>query len=404
MFNKWKKNTVYISTMQIILLIVNFFLITIISRKYGAEIYGEYASAKSLSVLIGTVTVLSLALVVTRTSANMEEFNSSLFYTTYRVIIRNTFFAFALVIPLSNIFGRNFTYVFFFLLGFVFNEMLHVALAYHQSKGDFVISSKQIITRTVLYGLGGWTIVFLDYSIIWIIVFQAVILTLFFIVAHFSLPNTERSSEGLHDKKELSSAGRKMVLTTFSAALLSELDIVILGIFYSGPILGVLAWSKRILEGLYQLVGASLDIVFPEVSKLSDFKIIADLRKKLRVVVIISFVIPLLYLLLENYANQVFVSVLGEEFSRLAGMFKIVIFSLPFMLWSRINIIFCRAMHFEIALFRIVIVAALTSFVVYFLNANFEIVPIEFGILISQLIISLFTTALINKKINEDLS
>ena len=91
MFNKWKKNTVYISTMQIILLIVNFFLITIISRKYGAEIYGEYASAKSLSVLIGTVTVLSLALVVTRTSANMEEFNSSLFYTTYRVIIRNTF-------------------------------------------------------------------------------------------------------------------------------------------------------------------------------------------------------------------------------------------------------------------------------------------------------------------------
>ena len=35
----------------------------------------------------------------------------------------------------------------------------------------------------------------------------------------------------------------------------------------------VLAWSKRILEGLYQLVGASLDIVFPEVSKLSDFKI-----------------------------------------------------------------------------------------------------------------------------------
>ena len=79
----------------------------------------------------------------------------------------------------------------FFLLGFVFNEMLHVALAYHQSKGDFVISSKQIIIRTVLYGLGGWTIVYLDYSIIWIIVFQAVILILFFIVAHSSLPNTD---------------------------------------------------------------------------------------------------------------------------------------------------------------------------------------------------------------------
>ena len=388
--------------MQIILLIVNFFLITIISREYGAEIYGEYASAKSLSVLLGTVTVLSLALVVTRTSANIQNFDKNLFYTTYKTIIRNTILACAFVIPLSALFGRNSAYVLLFLIGFVFNEMLHVALAYHQSKGDFVISSKQIIIRTILYGIGGWLIIYFKYSIRWIIVFQTLILIIFYFVAHNSLPKKSLPTENKYSTQDLTNSGRKMVLTTFSAALLSELDIVILGIFYSGPILGILAWSKRILEGLYQLVGASLDIVFPEVSKLSDFKIIADLRKKLRVVVIISFVIPLLYLLLENYANQVFVSVLGEEFSRLAGMFKIVIFSLPFMLWSRINIIFCRAMHFEIALFRIVIVAALTSFVVYFLNANFEIVPIEFGILISQLIISLFTTALINKKINED--
>ena len=38
--------------------------------------------------------------------------------------------------------------------------MLHVALAYHQSKGDFVISSKQIIFRTILYGIGGWLIIY----------------------------------------------------------------------------------------------------------------------------------------------------------------------------------------------------------------------------------------------------
>ena len=99
MFTTWKKNTFYISLMQIILLIVNFFLITIISREYGAEIYGEYASAKSLSVLLGTVTVLSLALVVTRTSANVENFDRNLFYTTYKTIIRNTILACFLVVP-----------------------------------------------------------------------------------------------------------------------------------------------------------------------------------------------------------------------------------------------------------------------------------------------------------------
>ena len=64
MLKNWKQNTVYISVMQLTLLIVNFFLITIISREYGAETYGEYASSKSLSVLIGTapdVTALAAA-------------------------------------------------------------------------------------------------------------------------------------------------------------------------------------------------------------------------------------------------------------------------------------------------------------------------------------------------------
>ena len=59
--------------MQLTLLIVNFFLITIISREYGAEIYGEYASSKSLSVLIGTAIVMSLALVVTKALAKNSE-------------------------------------------------------------------------------------------------------------------------------------------------------------------------------------------------------------------------------------------------------------------------------------------------------------------------------------------
>ena len=59
--------------MQLTLLVVNFFLITIISREYGAETYGEYASSKSLSVLIGTAAVMSLALVVTKLLAQKNE-------------------------------------------------------------------------------------------------------------------------------------------------------------------------------------------------------------------------------------------------------------------------------------------------------------------------------------------
>jgi len=402
MFATWKKNTFYISLMQIILLIVNFFLITIISREYGAEIYGEYASAKSLSVLLGTVTVLSLALVVTRTSANVESFDRNLFYTTYKTIIRNTILACFLVVPLSTLFGRNSIYVFIFLIGFVFNEMLHVALAYHQSKGDFVISSKQIIIRTILYGIGGWLIIYFQYSIFWIIVFQTIILIIFYFVAHSSLPAGSSPAENNHSTQDLASSGRKMVLTTFAAALLSELDIVILGVFYSGPILGVLAWSKRILEGLYQLVGASLDIVFPEISKLKNKNEISSVRSKLRIVILISLLIPAAYILLEDIANSVFINVLGGEFENLASIFSVVIFSLPFMLWSRINIIFARAMHYEVNLFKVIAAAAFSSFLLYYINDTYNYFSIEYGILGSQILFSLFTSFLINNQIKKE--
>ena len=402
MFATWKKNTFYISLMQIILLIVNFFLITIISREYGAEIYGEYASAKSLSVLLGTVTVLSLALVVTRTSANVENFDRNLFYTTYKTIIRNTILACFLVVPLSALFGRNSIYVFIFLIGFVFNEMLHVALAYHQSKGDFVISSKQIIVRTILYGIGGWLIIYFQYSIFWIIVFQTIILIIFYFVAHSSLPAESSTTENNYSTQGLTSSGRKMVLTTFAAALLSELDIVILGVFYSGPILGVLAWSKRILEGLYQLVGASLDIVFPEISKLKNKNEITSIRSKLRIVILISLLIPTAYILLEDIANSVFINVLGAEFENLASIFSVVIFSLPFMLWSRINIIFARAMHYEINLFKVISAAAFSSFLLYYINDTYNYFSIEYGILGSQILFSLFTSFLINNQIKKE--
>ena len=402
MFATWKKNTFYISLMQIILLIVNFFLITIISREYGAEIYGEYASAKSLSVLLGTVTVLSLALVVTRTSANIENFDKNLFYTTYKTIIRNTILACVLVVPLSALFGRNSVYVVIFLIGFVFNEMLHVALAYHQSKGDFVISSKQIIIRTILYGIGGWLIIYFQYSIFWVIVFQTFILIIFSFVAHNSLPNENVSIENNYSSQDITNSGRKMVLTTFSAALLSELDIVILGVFYSGPILGVLAWSKRILEGLYQLVGASLDIVFPEISKLNDTDEITGVRSKLRIVILISLLIPVTYILLENVAKSVFINVLGSEFENLASIFSVVIFSLPFMLWSRINIIFARAMHYEVDLFKIIIAAASSSFILYYTNHTYNYFGIEYGILGSQILFSFFTSYLINSHIKKE--
>ena len=152
--------------MQITLLVVNFFLITIISREYGAAIYGEYASSKSLSVLIGTASVLSLALVTTKVRAQNLDYSKSVFSNSYFLVLRNLIFSLVLLFPISYLLGRNYLWTSIFLLGYIFNEMIHIALAYYQAKGNFVISSKQILIRTLFYGIGAWFIVFNGFSIL----------------------------------------------------------------------------------------------------------------------------------------------------------------------------------------------------------------------------------------------
>ena len=393
LIRNWKENTVYISLMQLTLLIVNFFLITIISRVYGAEIYGEYASAKSLSVLIGTAIVLSLALVVTKGRAQNIKYSKEIFYNSYYLVIRNLLLSLILLIPLTIIFGRDYRMTSLFLVGFVFNEMIHIALAYYQAQGNFVITSKQIILRTILYGLGAWIIVSQGFSIIWVIVYQAVVLYIFFIVAHLYIPKNElNNNTNKETRTELTKSGKKMVLTSFSSALISELDIVLLGLFYSGSLLGILAWSRRILEIIFQLLAASLDIIFPELSKAKNKDEVTAIRTRLRKVFIFSFSIPILFFLVKGLAGDIFVSLLGDEFSDVSTYASSILFCLPVMVWSRINIIFSRALNFEINLTKAISIGAIFSYVVYFLMHRIGYNPAVLSIIISQVLIAGLTT------------
>ena len=382
--------------MQLTLLGVNFFLITIISREYGAEIYGEYAASKSLSVLIGTATVLSLALVVTKLRAQNVYFKKSLFSNSYFLVLRNLSVALGVIFPLTILFGRDYQISAIFLIGFVFNEMIHIALAYFQADGNFVTTSKQIIVRTVLYGFGAWFIVINGLQIIWVVIYQSAILFVFFLVAHFSIPKTEKIRDKDQEKstrKELTNSGRKMVLTTFSSALISELDIVLLGLFYFGPSLGVLAWSRRILEIIFQLLAASLDILFPELSRAKDKNEIQNIRDRLKRVFFFSFIIPITFYLLRDTAGNILVSLLGEDFREVSFQTSLILFSLPLMVWSRINIIFSRALGFEVNITKIIISASIISYLVYFLLHNLNISnPAILSIITSQTIISIVTS------------
>ena len=393
MINNWKKNTIYISLMQLTLLLVNFFLITIISRVYGAEIYGEYASSKSLSVLIGTAIVMSLALVVTKFLAQKNESSKLMFQNAYLLIVRNLMLGFIILIPLTLFLKRDLPMTILFLIGFVFNEMIHVALAYYQAKGDFVTSSKQIILRTIIYGLGAWILVTQGFSILSLIMFQVITLVSFFAVAHFSIPKNEidlNSNKSV--KNNLHASGKKMVLTTFSSALISELDIVLLGLFYSGSVLGVLAWSRRILEIVFQLVAASLDILFPELSKAKTKQDISEIRTRLRRVFILSFAIPISFFLFRELASELFISLLGLDFSEVSTYTSWILFALPVMVWSRINIIFSRALDFELNITKSILFGSFVSLGIYFVMHSFASNPAILSIVFSQIFIGAITT------------
>lgn len=393
MINNWKKNTIYISLMQLTLLLVNFFLITIISRVYGAEVYGEYASSKSLSVLIGTAIVMSLALVVTKFLAQKNESSKLMFQNAYSLILRNLMLSFIILIPLTLFLKRDLPMTILFLIGFVFNEMIHVALAYYQAKGDFVTSSKQIMLRTIIYGLGAWILVTQGFSILSLIMFQVITLVSFFAVAHFSIPKNDidlNSNKSV--KNNLQASGKKMVLTTFSSALISELDIVLLGLFYSGSVLGVLAWSRRILEIVFQLVAASLDILFPELSKAKTKQDVSEIRTRLRRVFILSFAIPISFFLFRGLAAEIFISLLGSDFSEVSTYTSWILFALPVMVWSRINIIFSRALDFEFNLTKSILFGSFVSLGIYYVMHSFASNPAILSIIFSQIFIGAITT------------
>ena len=393
MINNWKKNTIYISLMQFILLSVNFFLITIISRVYGAEMYGEYASSKSLSVLIGTAAVMSLALVVTKFLAQKNKSSKSMFQNAYALILRNLLISLIILIPLTLFLKRDLPMTILFLIGFVFNEMIHVALAYYQAKGDFVTSSKQIILRTIIYGLGAWILVLQGFSILSLIIFQVITLLTFFAVAHFSIPKNDIDlNSNTTVKNNLQASGKKMVLTTFSSALISELDIVLLGLFYSGSTLGVLAWSRRILEIIFQLVAASLDILFPELSKAKNKEDVSEIRTKLRRVFLLSFTIPIAFFFFRGIASELFISLLGTDFSEVSTYTSWILFALPVMVWSRINIIFSRALNFEINLTKSILFGSVVSIGIYYFIHSFVRNPAMLSIILSQIFIGVITT------------
>ena len=135
------------------------------------------------------------------------------------------------------------------------------------------------------------------------------------------------------------------------------------------------------------------DRLFPELSRAKDKDEIQNIRQRLKKVFFISFIIPVTFYLLRDTAGNILVSLLGEDFREVSFQTSLILFSLPLMVWSRINIIFSRALGFELNITKIIVSGSLISYFVYFILHNLNVSnPAILSILSSQIIISMLTS------------
>ena len=79
------------------------------------------------------------------------------------------------------------------------------------------------------------------------------------------------------------------------------------------------------------------------------------------------------------------------EFDMISEYTYQILFCIPLMVWSRINIIFSRALNFEINLTKTIIFGAILSYITYFLMHSFADNPAVLSIIISQILIAVLT-------------
>ena len=99
-----------------------------------------------------------------------------------------------------------------------------------------------------------------------------------------------------------------------------------------------------------------------------------------------------MYFIFKDIGNSIFINLLGNEFDMVSEYTYQILFCIPLMVWSRINIIFSRALNFEINLSKTIIFGAFLSYIVYLVMHRIGINPAVLSIILSQIIIAILTT------------
>lgn len=390
------KNAIFLYTLQITLVISNFITIYFISNNYSPEIYAVYTTNKSLAVIFAIIGSMGISFVsiklLTISKVNDSEIISS------SIKIQFKYICLSLIILISFVLFFEFDYFFAigFFLTYVMIEFRNILYSFYHAKSNFSYTSVVGIVSVIVFTVGCALIAINNYPIIYIVIFQLLVVFISNIFVLKKLDNNLIKSSTVDSKRKVENESKKMVLTSASLIVISEIEIVFLSFFTQGKLLGLLSLTRRLLEIGSQTFSSLLDIAYPKLTK--NIKNLKIINRYVYLISLLLFVIPIILFLDFSFVQIIFEYFVGEEFVEILRFLPGAFLSLPFMFRVRANIIIARSLYIEKKISFYILISSFLILIFYLVNYRLEVVGYEFIFLFSQIVYWFFTELSIYKE------
>ena len=292
----------------------------------------------------------------------------------------------------------NFNYLFAagFFITYALIELRNILYSHYHAQSNFSYTSKIGIVSVAVYTLGCAFIAINSYPLIYIVYLQlfVVLLSIFYVIKFLNIKLFNENE--YKSKSKVEQESKKMVLTSASLIVMSEIEIVFLSFFTQGKLLGLLALTRRLLEIGSQTFSSLLDIAYPKLTK--NIKNLKTINRYVYLISLLLFVIPIILFLDFSFVQIIFEYFVGEEFVEVLRFLPGAFLSLPFMFRVRANIIIARSLYIEKKISFYILISSFLILIFYLVNYRLEVVGYEFIFLFSQIVYWFFTELSIYKE------
>lgn len=383
------KNALFLYIFQITLVISNFVTIYFISNNYSPEIYAIYLTNKSLAVIFAIIGSMGISFVSIKLLTLPQTSISEILSSSLIVQLKYVSYSFGILFVLVMITNFKYSFAVGFFITYVLIELRNILYSHYHAQSNFSYTSKIGIVSVAVYTLGSAFIAINSYQLIYIVYLQLFIVSLSILYV-FKYLNIKLFNENEYkSKNKVEQESKKMVLTSASLIVMSEIEIVFLSFFTQGKLLGLLALTRRLLEIGSQTFSSLLDIAYPKLTK--NIKNLKKINKYVYLISLLLFVFPIILFLDFSFVQIILEYFLGDEFLEVLKYLPGSFLSLPFMFRIRANIIIARSLYIEKKISLYILISSFLILIFYLINFRLKVIDYEFIFLVSQVVYCFFT-------------